>query len=150
MIEKDGVHRLTQIVVATEGERQIAHSAADMTAFKILAYPTCGADKVEGITVVLTHAGGDGEDVGVKDDVGRIVASLAGQQVVSTPTHLYLTLIGGGLSLLIECHNNDGGTQLTHLAGTLQKDLFALFQRYGVDYRLALYALEALLYNIKA
>ena len=44
--------------------------------------PACGFDEVDGVVVVLFHAGGDGEDVGVEDDVFRREADFIDEHAV--------------------------------------------------------------------
>lgn len=52
----------------------------------------CGADEVDGVVVVFLHAGADGEDVGVKDDVVGIKPNLVDQQIVCSGADLHLAI----------------------------------------------------------
>ena len=63
------MHGLAQVVVASERERQITYTAADMGARQILADPSGGTDEIECIDIVLLNARSDGEDVRVEDNV---------------------------------------------------------------------------------
>ena len=71
VIEERRVHRLAHGVVAAEGERDVRDPAGDPH-----MRPSCldGPGRIDegaGVIVVLLNARGDGEDVGVEDDVGR-------------------------------------------------------------------------------
>ena len=57
-------------------------------------------DEVDAVIVVLLDAGGDGEDVGVEDDVFRREAGLFGQQLVGARADLDLARPGVGLPVL--------------------------------------------------
>ena len=67
-------------------------------------------DEVDGVVVVLLHAGGDGEDVGVEDDVFGRKADLVDEDAVGALADADLLGEGGGLALLVEGHDDDGGT----------------------------------------
>ena len=60
------MHSLAQVIVASEGKRQVAHTSADMSARQVLLYPSCSFYEVYGISVVLLHSGSHGQDVGVE------------------------------------------------------------------------------------
>jgi hypothetical protein len=53
-----------------------------------------GVDEGERVAVVLVDAGGDGEDVGVEDDVAGVEADLLGEEVVGAGEDLDLA-VGG-------------------------------------------------------
>ncbi len=141
------MHRLAQIVVAAESERQIAHAAANVRPGQVLLYPFRGADEVEGVAVVLLHSGGNGQHVGVEDDVARIYAGLFGEQPVRPAAHLNLAFVGGGLSLLVESHHHHCRPVFPYRASMVEKRLLALFQRNGVHHAFALHAFQRRLDN---
>jgi hypothetical protein len=91
---------------------------------------------------VLLDAGGDGEDVGVEDDVFGREAD-AHQQVVGALADLGLAGEGVGLALLVEGHHDHRGAVLAAQAGLAQELGLALLHRDRVDHALALDALEA-------
>ncbi len=126
------MHGLAYLVVAAEGERQVADASAYAGVWQVLLYVAYAADEVESVTVVLRHARGYGEHVGVEDYVfgGEAVGC---EQVVSPPGYLCFTLVGVGLSLFVEEHDYRRATHGAYLAGTLQKCLLSLLERYGVD-----------------
>ena len=92
---------------------------------------------------MLLHARGNGKHIGVEDDVVRIESGLFGQQTVSTGADLYLALVGIGLPLLVKCHHHYGCSQTAYFPGMGQEYILALFQRNGVDDRLALQAFQS-------
>ncbi len=147
MVEKHRMHRLAQTIVAAEGKRQVAHSAAHLGSRQIALDPLHGPYEVKSIAVMLLDAGGDGEYVGVKDYVLGRKLCLLREQTVGPATHLDFSFIRVGLTLLVKCHDHHGRPETAYAARTLHKCLFALFERYGVDYTLALHTFEAALYH---
>ena len=69
VVEEHGVDRLAHRVVAAEAEAHVADAARDLGARQVPLDPARGLDEVDRVVVVLLDAGGDGEDVGVEDDV---------------------------------------------------------------------------------
>ena len=60
-------------------------------------YLAGGFDKINGVVVVLLDTRGDGEDVGVEDDVTGFEPNLVDQKVVGPSADLVLTLCVCGL-----------------------------------------------------
>lgn len=56
-----------------------------------------GSDEVEGIIVVFLHAGTNGKDVGIKDDVIGIKSHFADQQIVGPSADLHFPVSVCGL-----------------------------------------------------
>ena len=108
MVEERGVHGLADLVVATEGKRQVAHAAAGLGQGQVLLDPGHGADEVDGVGLVLLQACAHGEDVHVEDDVLRWEAD-GGQQLIGSLGDGRLALEGGGLSRFVEGHDHHGG-----------------------------------------
>ena len=81
--------------------------------------PARRLDEVDAVVVVLLDAGGDGEDVGVEDDVLGREADLLGEDAVGARADLRLALERVGLALLVEGHDHDGGAVAAHLLGVL-------------------------------
>ena len=133
MIEEHRMQRLTHIVVATEREGEIAHSATDMRTWKILLYPCTRTDEIEPVCSVLLDTCSYREYIGVEDYVIRCKACLFGQQPVGTPAHLNLALKSCRLPVLIECHHHHSSTESLCLARTTDEVFLALLQGYGVD-----------------
>ena len=65
-------------------------------------------DELDGVVVVLLDAGGDGEDVRIEDDVGRIEADFVDEDVVGARADRHLALDRVGLALLVEGHDDHG------------------------------------------
>ena len=106
--------------------------------------PGASAYEISGVSVVLLHSRGDGEDVRVDDDVERRHASLVDEQVVCPFSDGRPSLEGGSLPLLVETHNDGGRPKAPNDGGLLQEDLLALLERDGVDDGLALHTFESL------
>ncbi len=81
VVEERRVHRLADVVVAAEAERDVRHAAAHLGVRQVRLDPARGLDEVDGVVVVLLDAGRDGEDVRVEDDVLGRKADLVDQDV---------------------------------------------------------------------
>ena len=92
---------------------------------------------------MFLDAGGDGEDVGVEDDVLGRKADHLGQQLVGPRTDPGLARLGVGLALLVEGHNDHRRAVATREARPGQELRLAFLQRDGVEDGLALHAFEA-------
>ena len=143
MVEEHGVHGLAYVVVAAEGERQVADASADVGPGQVLAYPAGGANEVQGVAVVLVDARCHGQHVGVEDDVAGAEAHFLGEYAIRAAGYLRTSLEGGGLSLLVEAHDDDGGSHALHVAGMADERLLAFFERDTIDDALALHALQS-------
>ena len=84
VIQKRGVHGLANLVVAAKAEGDVGDAAAHLGVRQVGLDPTGGVDKVNRVVVVLLHARGHGEDVGIEDDVFRGKANLIDQNPVGT------------------------------------------------------------------
>ena len=147
MIEEHSVHGFAKVVVAAQREREVAHSAADVSSGQILAYPVGCAYKIDGIVVVFFHAGGYGQDVRVEYYVAWVHAHLFGEQAVGACSYLNPALVGSGLSLFVEAHHHHGGTIAHHVAGVAEECLLAFLERNGVDDAFALHAFQCSEYH---
>ncbi len=143
VIEEGRVHGLADLVVAAKAEGDVGDAAGDLRVRQVGLDPARGVDEVDGVVVVLLHAGGDGEDVGVEDDVFGREADFVDQHAVGAFADANLLVVGGGLALFVEGHDDDGGAVLQNGCGVLAELLFAFFERDGVDDSLALQALQA-------
>ena len=122
------MHGLADIIVASESEREIAHATAHMGTGQVLADPGAGADEVGSIAVVLLNAGGDGQHIGVDDDVAGAETGLLAQQRISPPCYLDTALVGGGLPFLVEAHDDDGSPIAPDGGSMVEEALLAFFQ----------------------
>jgi hypothetical protein len=84
----DGVvqeHRMDGLahgVVAAERERDVGDAAGNMAIGETFFHLARGLDEIHRVVVVLLDTGGDGEDVGIEDDVFRREVELTRQQFV--------------------------------------------------------------------
>ena len=142
VIQEHRVHGLAHRLVAAEGEGEVADAARDLDVGAALLDLARRLDEVDAVVVVLLDAGGDGEDVGIEDDVLGREPDLVHQDVVGLGADLDLALLGVGLALLVERHDHDGGTVAAHLAGMLDERLDAFLHGDRVHDRLAGDALQ--------
>ena len=136
------MHGLAHRIVATERERDVAYSAAHVHGRHARLDRGGGLDEVEAVAVVFLDAGGDGEDVGVEDDVLGSHPHRLGEQLIGPLANPDLALDRVGLPLLVESHDHDRGAVAHDLAGMLEEHLLAFLQADRVHDRLALHALQ--------
>ena len=93
-------------------------------------------DEVDRVAAMLVDPGGDGEDVGVEDDVlGR--EAVGGEQVIGALADRDLALLGVGLAGLVERHHHHRGAIAADLGGDLEERLLAFLEADRIDDRLA-------------
>ena len=143
VVQEHGVDGLAHRVVAAEAERHVGHAARHLGAGQVLLDPARGLDEVHRVVVVLLDARGDGEDVGVEDDVLGREADLVDQHAVGARADVDLALVGVGLAGLVEGHHHRRGAVAAHQAGLALELGLAFLQRDAVDDALALDALQA-------
>ena len=101
-----------------------------------------GLDEIDGVVVMFLDAGGDGEDIGIEDDVFGRESHLLGQEFVGAGADIHLALIGIGLTGFIKGHDHHGGAKAQYFAGSGEERLLPLLQADGIDHPLALQAFE--------
>ena len=143
VIEKYRVHRLAQPLIAAERERQVRYTARDVGMREALPDRACRFDEGDAVAVVLLHAGGDGEDVRVDDDVLRREADAVDEDVVGACGDRRLAFKGVGLAGLVEGHDHDRRAVAAHEPGMMDEGVLALLERDRIHHRLALHAFEA-------
>ena len=114
-----------------------------MRAGQVLFDPAGGLDEIHRVIVVLLHAGGDGQDVGVKNNVLRRKAGLLRQNFVGAGANFLAALEGVGLAALVKGHHDDGRAVAADQPGLLEEFFLAFLEADGVDHGLALHALQA-------
>ena len=142
VIEEHRMHRLAHPLIAAEGEGEIGDAARDVHVRQLGLDAARGLDIGEAVIAVLLDAGGDGEDVGIEDDVFRREADLLGQELVGALADLEFARRGLGLALLVEGHHHHGGAVAADLLGVVEKGPLALLQADRVHHRLALHAFQ--------
>src|ERR1700722_570381 len=128
VIEKGGVHGFTHFIVAAKAEGDVRHAAAHLGVRQVGLDPAGSVDKVNRVVVVLLHAGGNGEDVGIEDDVFWRESDFVDQEPVSTLADADLIFVGRGLAPLVEGHHDGRRAILQHRRSVVTKLLFAFFE----------------------
>ena len=144
VVQEDGVNRFANRIVAAEREGDVRDAAGNQRVRQLAFNVFTGADKVLRIVVVLFNAGGDGEDIGVKNNIFRREAHLFGQNLVRPAANFDFPRAGIGLANFIEGHHHHGSAVATHLLRMLNEGLYALFHRDGVDDTFALNTFQTL------
>ena len=142
MIKKRGVNGFADLVIAPEAERNIRNATAHLRVRQVRLDPTRGIDVVDRVVVMLLHACGDGEDIGIEDDVFGGKADLVDQDAVGTLADPDFVLVSRGLTLFVKSHHYHGRAVFQNFRRVLAKLLFAFFQRNRIDDALALQALQ--------
>ena len=137
------MHRLAHALIAAEGEGQIGDAARHVHVRQLRLDAARGLDIGEPVIAVLLDAGGDGEDVGIEDDVFRRETDLLGQELVGALADLEFAFRGLGLALLVEGHHHHGGAVTADLLGVVEKGPLALLQADRIHHRLALHAFQS-------
>src|SRR5271166_290163 len=142
VVEEGGVHGLANLVIAAKAEGDVRDSAANFRMRQVGLDPARGVDEIDRVVVVLLHAGGDGEDIRIEDDVFGRKADLVDQDSIGALADSDLVFVGCGLALLVEGHHHHGGTVLEHGGSVSAEFFFAFLERDRVDDALALQALQ--------
>ncbi len=104
--------------------------------------PAGGVDVIDRVVVMLLHACGDGEDIGIEDDVFGGKADLVDQYAVGALADPDFVLVSGGLAQFVKSHHYNGSAVFQNFRRVLAKLFFAFFQRNRIDDALALQALQ--------
>ena len=91
------MHRLAHHVVTTKREADVRYAARDLRPGAFLLDPSRGVDEVDGVVIMLLDAGGDGQDIRIKDDVLGGEINLFAQQIERSLADTNLVLLVGGL-----------------------------------------------------
>ena len=94
---------------------------------------------------MLLHAGGNGEDVRIEDNVFGRKTNFVDQHPVGAFADANLLMVGSGLPLLVEGHHHDRCAIFQHCSGVLAELLFAFLQRDRIHDALALQTFQSCL-----
>ena len=142
VVQEHRVDGFTHGIVAAERERHVADTAGNGRMGQVVANPAAGVDEIHRVIVVLLDTSGDGEDIGVENDIAGGEAD-TDEEIVGALADLRFTFKGIRLAVLIEGHDHDGGAVAHAVTGTLEELLLAFLQADGVHHCLALYAAQA-------
>ena len=116
-----------------------------MRVWQILADRSSRVDESDAIAVVLMHAGRDGKDVRIEDDVLGRETDLIDQYVVGALADRGLAFERVGLPFFVKRHHHHSGSVTAHGAGMIDEGLLALLERNRIDHRLPLQAFQTCL-----
>ena len=148
MVKKHRVHGLAQIVVAPEGERQIADSSTHFCSWQMPLYPTYGFYKVERIAVVAVDACRHSQHVRVKDYVFSRETHFLRKQFIRTRANLRAAGKRVGLTVFVKSHHHRCRTHLFYKLCMGKKNLLSFFQTDGIDDALSLQTFKSCLDDI--
>ena len=135
------MHRPPHRLVAAEREAEIGKAAGNVHPRAARLDLAAGLDEIQRVAAMLVDAGGDGEDVGIEDDVlGR--EAVGDEQPVGALANLDLALLAVGLADFVERHHHHGRAIIPHQAGMFQELLFAFLHADRVHDRLAGHAFQ--------
>lgn len=104
--------------------------------------PARGFDEVERVVVVLFDAGGDGEDVGIENDVLGRKTNLINEDAVGAFADADLAFQTVSLTVFVERHHDDGGAVAADEIGLVAEFFLAFLEADRVNDALALDAAE--------
>ena len=136
------MHRFANLVVAAKTEGNIRYAAAHLRMRQVRFDPTRCVDVIDGIVVVLFHAGRNRKYVRIEDDVFGGKSNFVYKNSVGALANADLVFIGGGLTLFVKGHHNDGRAVLQYGRSVLAELFFAFFERNRIDDAFALEALQ--------
>jgi len=109
---------------------------------QVFADPAGRLNEINTVIVVLLNAGGHRKDVRIEDDVFRRETDLFGKHLVGPCTDFRFARERIGLALFVKGHNHDRCAVTADQFRLLDKGVFPLLERDGIDDSLALNALE--------
>ena len=122
------MHCFTHRVVTTEGEGYVRNTAGDFGAGKVLLDPLSGIEKIDRVVVVLFNTGGNGKNIGIKNDVLWVEANFIHKNTVGALTDADFLLVGGSLPLFIKGHDHGCRAKLHDGAGVRLEGFLTLFE----------------------
>ena len=141
MIEEHAVHRAAHGFIAAEREGQVRQPTRNMRVGAADADFLARFDEVDRIAAMLVDPGGDGEDVGVEDDIlGR--EAVRDEQIISAATDVDLAFLGVRLPGLVKRHHDHRGAVAADLGGDGEERFLAFLEANRIDDRLARHALQ--------
>jgi hypothetical protein len=143
VVEEHRMNRLAHRIVAPERERHIGHAAGNQRVRQLGLDAASGFDEIHRIVVVFGDAGGDGENVGIENDVLRRKTDLLGQNPIGPLADGEFAFLGVGLALLVESHDDGRRAVTANQCGLPDEFRFAFLHADRVHHRLTLNALQA-------
>ena len=129
MIKEYRMHCFTNIIIATERERKITYSPADVCTGKIFPDPSGSFYKVYGVIVMLFDSCSHRKHIRVENNIMRIESNFINQQTICTFAHFYLAGSSIRLSFFIKSHHDSCRSILLDDPGMLQKYFLPFLQR---------------------
>ncbi len=142
VLEEHRVDGAADRVVAAEGERDIADSAADSAERHVRVNVAYRLNEVDCVVVVLLHAGCDGENIRIEYDVFGRDARLFGQKSVGAFADFDSSFQRVRLSFFIERHDENRRAETPDFPRFFEKLLFTFLEADGIDDAFALNAAE--------
>ena len=128
MVKKYGVNGFANKIIAAKGKGHIAQTTRGTDARQVCMHPFDSLNKIDCVVVVLFNAGSNGEYVRIENDVSWVDICLLGEDIVAALTDIDLTLIGIGLALLVEGHNDHGRAKGTAFVGETDEGFFTFLE----------------------
>ena len=104
------MYGFTRRVVAAERKADVGYAAGYFGVRQIGPDPACRLNEIDAIVAVFIDAGGDGENVWIKNDVFRRIARGLHQQGIGAFAYFYFAGKRVGLAFFIEGHDDDRST----------------------------------------
>ena len=121
MIEKRRMDRFANDVVAPETKGDVGNAAAHFRVRQVGVDPTSRVDVIDRVVVMLLHARGNGEDIGIEDNVFWSKSDFINQDSVGAFADANLVLVRCSLTLFVEGHYNRRSSIFQNGRGMLAK-----------------------------
>src|SRR5690606_36503503 len=130
MVQECGMHGLPYLLIAAEAERNVTNSAAYLGMREVFLDPLRRTEEVECIISMLLESGRHRENIRIEDDIlGRELYAID-KDSIGPFTDGDSSLIGVGLTFLIEGHDHNSGAVFLYKFSLSDKLLFSSFKAY--------------------
>src|SRR5688572_23505010 len=121
------MHGFTYLLIPSKAKGNVAHTTANMSMRKVLAYPRCSTKKINCVISVLFDACSNGKNIGIKDDILRVKLYLINEDVVSSLANRYSSFVRIRLAIFIKSHHHNGRAIPLHQLSLSDKLFHATF-----------------------
>ena len=121
------MHRLTNKVVSSEREGDIAHAARNFCERHFFFDLSRRLNEIYRIAIMLIHPSGYRKNIGIKNNILGREVSLFREELVGSFTYCDFIIYVGGLAMLVKRHDNYSGSIITDNPGLFEEHILALF-----------------------
>ena len=120
------MHGFAHRIVSAKRKGNIAYAATYACAGKILLYPTCCLDEIDGVIAMLFETRRDSQNVRIEDDVICREVRAFGQEIICPRADANLAVERVCLAAFIKSHHDDGCAMLPNQSSLSKKFLLTV------------------------